>query len=421
MVETMKWENGKLVLLDQTKLPVSVEWISCDTYQQVGKAIKKLEVRGAPAIGAAAAFAMVLAWRQIARTCSAKESQESCPDCLSAASITEKTATAADSKNSAVNHNSETVSNTQLQTYAAMLYGSHDHGAKNLQQQLLQKFNEARNELDAARPTAVNLSWATKLMYDAACKMAEAGLDLQQADAELEKLAVKIYEEDIAKNKKMGEYGAEVVPDGAVILTHCNAGALATCGWGTALGVIRSAHAQGKVEMVYSDETRPLLQGSRLTAWELMEDGIPVTTITDNMAAWSMKTKGINIVITGADRIAANGDAANKIGTYGVALAARAHGIPFYIAAPASTFDFSLKNGTQIPIEERSAKEVRRFQGKVSAPKNVNVFNPAFDVTPARLIAGIITEYGVLRPPYKKAIKELKEKVTKEELFTWKA
>ena len=164
--------------------------------------------------------------------------------------------------------------------------------------------------------------------------------------------------------------------------------------------------------MVYSDETRPLLQGSRLTAWELLEDNIPVTTITDNMAAWSMKTKGINIVITGADRIAANGDTANKIGTYGVALAAKAHGIPFYIAAPASTFDFSLKNGTQIPIEERNANEVRSFQG---------VFNPAFDVTPAKLIAGIITEYGVLRPPFSKSIKELKTKVLREELFTWKA
>ena len=389
MVETMKWENGKLVLLDQTKLPVSVEWIACDTYQRAGKAIQRLEVRGAPAIGAAAAFAMVLAWREITQACAAKEN--------------------------------ETASAMQLQSYAAMLYGDHDHAAKKLQQHLLQKFLEARNELDAARPTAVNLSWATKLMYDAACKMAEAGLDLQQTDAELEKLAVKIYEQDIAKNKKMGEYGAEVVPESAVILTHCNAGALATCGWGTALGVIRSAHAQGKVRMVYSDEPRPLLQGSRLTAWELIQDNIPVTTITDNMAAWSMKTKGINIVITGADRIASNGDTANKIGTYGVALAAKAHGIPFYIAAPASTFDFSLKNGTQIPIEERNAKEVRRFQGKASAPKNVNVFNPAFDVTPARLIAGIITEYGVLRPPFKKSIAELKANVRKEELFTWKA
>ena len=364
-----------------------MEWISCDTYQRVGKAIQKLEVRGAPAIGAAAAFAMVLAWRKIVQTYAAKN----------------------------------TVSDMQLQTYAAMLYGSHDHAAKKLQQQLLKKFLQARNDLDASRPTAVNLSWATKLMYDAACKMSEAGLDLPQTDAELEKLAVKVYEQDIAKNRKMGEYGAEVVPEEAVILTHCNAGALATCGWGTALGVIRSAHEQGKVKMVYSDETRPLLQGSRLTAWELLEDNIPVTTITDNMAAWSMKTKGINIVITGADRIAANGDTANKIGTYGVALAAKAHGIPFYIAAPASTFDFSLKNGTQIPIEERNANEVRSFQGKVSAPKNVNVFNPAFDVTPAKLIAGIITEYGVLRPPFSKSIKELKTKVLREELFTWKA
>ena len=390
MVETMKWENGKLVLLDQTKLPVKVAWISCDSYQRVGKAIRKLEVRGAPAIGAAAAFAMVLAWRQIAEECKAKQ-------------------------------NDAQASNAQMQAYAAMLYGDHEHAVKETQKRFLVKFNEARSELDAARPTAVNLSWATKLMYEAACKMADAGLDAQQTDGELEKLAVKIYEQDIAKNKKMGGYGAEVVPEDAVILTHCNAGALATCGWGTALGVIRSAHAQGKVKMVYSDETRPLLQGSRLTAWELMEDNIPVTTITDNMAAWTMKTKGINIVITGADRIAANGDTANKIGTYSVALAAKAHGIPFYIAAPASTFDFSLKNGKEIPIEERSAKEVRRFQGKASAPKNVSVFNPAFDVTPARLIAGIITEYGVLRPPFKKAIKELKAKVLKEELFTWKA
>ena len=410
MVETMKWEDGKLVLLDQTKLPVSVEWISCDTYQRVGKAIQKLEVRGAPAIGAAAAFAMVLAWRQITEECKAKINAVPCAENFAEANTDENSATvsANSSETENKNGNSASVSTTQLQTYAAMLYGNHEHAAKEAQKRLLQKFNEARSELDASRPTAVNLSWATKLMYDAACKMAEAGLDIPQTDAELEKLAVKIYEQDIAKNKMMGEYGAEVVPQDAIILTHCNAGALATCGWGTALGVIRSAHAQGKVKMVYSDETRPLLQGSRLTAWELMEDNIPVTTITDNMAAWSMKTKGINLVITGADRIAANGDSANKIGTYGVALAAKAHGIPFYIAAPASTFDFSLKSGKQIPIEERNAKEVRRFQGKASAPKNVNVFNPAFDVTPAKLIAGIITEYGVLRPPFKKSIAELK-------------
>ena len=400
MVETMRWENGKLVLLDQTKLPLKVAWVSCNTYQRVGKAIQKLEVRGAPAIGAAAAFAMVLAWRQIA-----EKQKESAP----------------------VQAEDTFVTDTKLQTYAAMLLGK-DFGdksnGKSIQPalaKLLKKFAAARKKLDAARPTAVNLSWATKVMYDAACHMAEAGLDAAQIDSELEALAIKIYEQDIAKNKKMGEYGVEVVPQNAVILTHCNAGALATCGWGTALGVIRSAHNQGKVKMVYSDETRPLLQGSRLTGWELMEDNIPVTTITDNMAAWSMKTKGINIVITGADRIAANGDTANKIGTYGVALAAKAHDIPFYIAAPASTFDFSIKSGEEIPIEERNAKEVRSFQGAVSAPQDVNVFNPAFDVTPAKLIAGIITEYGVLRPPFKKAIKELKTKVHKEELFAWKA
>jgi len=391
MVKTMKWENGTLVLLDQTKLPAGIEWIPCTTYTRVGKAIRKLEVRGAPAIGAAAAFAMVLAWRQIIH---AREEER-------------------DGKASS--------SNMQLQSMGAMLFGDHGLSGRERQKQYLQEFNDARKKLDASRPTAVNLSWATRLMYEAACKMAETGMDPALIDTELEQLALQIYEQDITKNKKMGEYGAQIVPEDAVILTHCNAGALATCGWGTALGVIRSAHEQGKVKMVYSDETRPLLQGSRLTAWELLEDKIPVTTITDNMAAWSMKTKGINIVITGADRIAANGDTANKIGTYGVALAAKAHGIPFYIAAPASTFDFSLRSGEGIPIEERRPKEVKTFQGRKTAPPGVTVFNPAFDVTPAKLITGIITEYGILRPPYKKAIAELKDKVTKEETFTWKA
>lgn len=208
-------------------------------------------------------------------------------------------------------------------------------------------------------------------------------------------------------NKRMGEYGAAVLPDAAVVLTHCNAGALATCGWGTALGVIRSAYAQGKLKMVYADETRPLLQGARLTAFELFEDGIPVTLITDNMAAWTMRTKGVNAVVVGADRIAANGDTANKIGTYGVALAAKAHGIPFYIAAPTSTFDFTIATGAQIPIEERKADEVRHFRSEQTAPEGVAVFNPAFDVTPAELITGIITEHGVLKAPYTESIKKL--------------
>ena len=421
MVETMKWVNGELILLDQTQLPLKVKWIPCRTYQRVGEAIQKLEVRGAPAIGAAAAFAMVLAWRQITEAEIIFENKKESTAKNNAAEKEQNTFSDKNEEPEKINF----VTATKMQTYAAMILGKkfREDAKKNpeMRKRFLQKFNECRCELDAARPTAVNLSWATKVMYDAACSMAEANLNAEQIADELEKLAIKIYQQDISKNKKMGDYGAEVVPEDAVILTHCNAGALATCGWGTALGVIRSAYRQGKVKMVYSDETRPLLQGSRLTAWELMEDNIPVTTITDNMAAWSMKTKGINIVITGADRIAANGDTANKIGTYGVALAAKAHGIPFYIAAPASTFDFSLKTGAQIPIEERNAEEVRRFQGAVSAPPSVNVFNPAFDVTPAKLIAGIITEYGVLRPPFRKSIAELKANVLKEELFTWKA
>ena len=207
----------------------------------------------------------------------------------------------------------------------------------------------------------------------------------------------------------MGEYGAAVLPQDAVVLTHCNAGALATCGWGTALGVIRSAWEQGKLQRVYADETRPLLQGARLTAFELHEDGIPVTLITDDMAAWTMNTKGVNAVVVGADRIAANGDAANKIGTYGVALAAKAHGIPFYIAAPVSTFDFTLATGEGIPIEERGADEVRCLRSEQTAPQDVDVFNPAFDVTPAALISGIITEYGVVTAPYIENIQKLKQ------------
>lgn len=357
MVETMKWEQGRLVLLDQTQLPLQVAWVICQDYRRVVTAIQKLEVRGAPAIGAAAAFAMVLA---------AQEAMGDAPSFMAALAT-------------------------------------------------------ARQELDATRPTAVNLSWATGILWEAAVSMEAKKMTVQAIVSELEKSACSIYEKDIAQNKRMGEYGAVLVPANAVILTHCNAGALATCGWGTALGVIRSAHQKGKVKMVYSDETRPLLQGSRLTAWELLEDGIPVTTITDNMAAWVMQTKGIDLVITGADRIAANGDTANKIGTYGVALAAQAHGVPFYVAAPAGTFDFSLPDGSGIPIEERAPQEVRSFQGCASAPQDVPIFNPAFDVTPAKYIAGIITEYGILQPPFTQSIANLKAILAKEEPFKWKA
>lgn len=352
MVKTMEWQHSALEILDQTRLPVEISFIKCHTYQRVGEAIKKLEVRGAPAIGAAAGFAMVLGWQQLM----------------------------AEGK-------------AYLTAFAAV-----------------------RDELIAARPTAVNLAWAANKLYAEAEKLAGQGADSNKILVALEALAQKIYDDDIACNKKMGEYGAALLPPHTRILTHCNAGALATCGWGTALGVIRAAYAQGKIDMVYADETRPLLQGARLTVWELMQDKIPVTVITDNMAAWTMKQKGINAVVTGADRIALNGDTANKIGTYGVALAAKHHGIPFYIAAPVSTFDFNIATGEQIPIEERSADEVKTLQGVITAPQDALAYNPAFDVTPAELITGIITEYGVIKPPYLENIKKLQLK-TKEENF----
>ncbi len=345
MVETMRWEQGALVLLDQTQLPQKIGWITCTDYKRVKLAIKRLEVRGAPAIGAAAAYAMVLGARAAADA----------PDFFGALS-------------------------------------------------------DVRDDLITARPTAVNLAWGANRQYDLAKDLHEQGLVPYKIVAALEAEAQRIFAADIAANKAMGEYGAAVLPQDAVVLTHCNAGALATCGWGTALGVIRTAYAEGKLQRVYADETRPLLQGARLTAFELQADGIPVTLITDGMAAWTMRTKGVNAVVVGADRIAANGDAANKIGTYGVALAAKAHGIPFYIAAPVSTFDFTLATGEGIPIEERSADEVRCLRSEQTAPQDVDVFNPAFDVTPAALISGIITEYGVVTAPYIENIKKLKQK-----------
>lgn len=346
MIETMRWENGKLILLDQTKLPQTTELITCEDYKRVKFAIKRLEVRGAPAIGAAAGFAMLLGAKEAAK-----------------------------------------------------------------RPNFLGSLNKIKEDLVSARPTAVNLAWAANKVYALAVQLNEEGVAPVKILAQLEALAIKIYNDDIITNKKMGEYGVAVLPQDTVLLTHCNAGALATCGWGTALGVVRAAYEQGKLRMVYADETRPLLQGARLTAYELVEDNIPVTVITDGMAAWTMKQKGVNAVVVGADRIAANGDTANKIGTYGVALAAKAHGIPFYIAAPVSTFDFTLTSGEQIPIEERSADEVKHFRSEVTAPEKALTFNPSFDVTPAELIAGIITEYGVITAPYVENIKALQAKI----------
>lgn len=344
MYATMMWEDGKLSLLNQTLLPQQTKYIVCDDYRRVKEAIKKLEVRGAPAIGAAAAFAMVLGAKEVLKN-----------------------------------------------------------------QNFLADLKVIRDDLIDARPTAVNLAWACHKLYNVALRAFEELCDEKIIISRMEDAALQIYDDDISTNKKMGQYGAEVVPENAIMITHCNAGALATCGWGTALGVIRSAAKMGKVKMVYVDETRPLLQGARLTAYELMKEKIPATLITDNMAAWTIKNKGVNMAVTGADRIALNGDTANKIGTYGVALAAKAHGIPFYIAAPVSTFDFSIQTGEEIPIEERKGEEIKQFRSEITAPKKALTFNPAFDVTPNELIAGIITEYGVVRAPYIENIQKLKE------------
>jgi methylthioribose-1-phosphate isomerase len=254
----------------------------------------------------------------------------------------------------------------------------------------------------ATRPTAVNLFWAIEHMKNAV--QAHRHLPLHELKSRLEAEACAILEQDIANNRQMGLYGQGLIPDGARILTHCNAGALATAGYGTALGVIRAAVEQGKRVQVLADETRPVLQGARLTAWELMKDGIPVTLITDNMAAAIMRRRMVDLVIVGADRIAANGDVANKIGTYGVAVLAQAHGIPFYVAAPLATIDASLTSGDEIPIEERQAAEVTQVGSQQIAPTGVRVLNPAFDVTPHQYVHAIITEVGVLYPPFRETI-----------------
>ena len=331
----LHWNRGVLTLLDQTKLPGEVTHITTDDYRVVAKAIKELQVRGAPAIGAAAAFGLGLAAKEIAPSAG-----EDFPG----------------------------------------------------------KLAEAAGFLKAQRPTAVNLFWAIDRMLSVAARFHSAPPDVIYAALEAE--AVSIAAEDAAVNRRMGAHGAALIKDGATILTHCNAGQLATVDFGTALGVIRAAWQQGKKLHVYADETRPLLQGARLTTWELMQDNIPVTLITDNMAGYVMKEGLIDCVIVGADRIAANGDTANKIGTYSVAVLAKEHNIPFYVAAPLSTFDFALASGEQIPIEERSADEVTHITGRRIAPAGVRVFNPAFDVTPHKYIAALITEKGIVYPPY---------------------
>jgi methylthioribose-1-phosphate isomerase len=335
MITPVRWEDGRLVLLDQTRLPTEQVERACATWPEVAEAIRSLVVRGAPAIGVAAAFGLVLAVR--------------------ASRARDRAALQAD-------------------------------------------LEEAIKGLAATRPTAVNLFWALDRMR----RTAESAPDLPVpalADRLLAE-AQAILAEDLAANRAMGALGAALVPAGARVLTHCNAGALATAGYGTALGVIRAAHERGRLAMVWVDETRPVMQGSRLTAWELATENIPHRLISDVAAGFVMKRGEVDLVVTGADRIAANGDTANKIGTYSVAVLARHHGIPFYVAAPCSTIDPSIPTGEAIVIEERAAAEVRGVAGRQTAPAASPVFNPAFDVTPAELITAIVTERGVVRPPY---------------------
>lgn len=337
--ETIEWEDGRLKLIDQTKLPTQLSYIYCDTVEEVWDAIKQLKVRGAPAIGIAAAFGVLVALKD----CNAATADE-----------------------------------------------------------LIAKVDEAASYLASARPTAVNLAWAVERMRSAAHKMKSR--PPEQIMSALTKEALLIHDEDRDLCQQIGKHGTKLIRSGSTVLTHCNAGALATGGVGTALAPVFIAHVKGKKVSVIADETRPLLQGARLTAWELMQAGIDVTLICDNMAAQVMREKKVDLVITGADRIAANGDVANKIGTYGVAVLAKAHGIPFYVAAPSSTFDLSLRTGAEIPIEQRNPDEVTEGMGRRTAPDNVNVYNPAFDVTPARLVTALITEKGIIRPPYRRNI-----------------
>ena len=343
MFKTIEWRDDGVVVIDQRLLPAQESYVTLRTPEEVAWSIREMVIRGAPAIGVAAAMGVALAARQAAA---------GTPEEMEAA------------------------------------------------------FESAAARIASTRPTAVNLFWALARMR-AVLREGRDRLDGPGLAALLIREAERIQEEDLAMCRRIGDLGADLLPDEGTVLTHCNAGGLATAGYGTALGVIRSAVARGKKIRVIADETRPLLQGARLTAWELQRDGIPVTLITDSMAGHFMKQGEIRAVVVGADRIAANGDTANKIGTYTVAILAREHGIPFYVAAPFSTLDLSLPSGEKIPIEERSPAEVTHVGERRVAPEGVAVANPAFDVTPARYIAAIVTDRGVVRPPYEEGLRAL--------------
>ena len=344
-IKTIFWKKNAVVLIDQNALPQREMQVVCTDYRQVISAIKDLTVRGAPAIGVAAAMGVAMG-------------------ALSLPSISAET--------------------------------------------FRKKITLICDQIAGARPTARNLFWALERMKSCLDDAISSGK--QNLAAQLVFEAKRICTEDIAINRQMGKHGSALLADGDNILTHCNAGALATAGYGTALGVIRTAHEQGKKLHVYVDETRPVLQGARLTAWEMQKEKIPATLIADNMAGFLMQQRKIDKIIVGADRIAANGDTANKIGTYSLAILAKAHDIPFYVAAPLSTFDFSLKTGAEIPIEERSGDEVTNFRGVTTAPRGMKVYNPAFDLTPATHISAIITEEGIMTRPYKTSLARLARK-----------
>lgn len=339
---TIEWSGDAVTMIDQRLLPVKEVYVKCKTYQEVAEAIREMIIRGAPAIGVAAAMGIAL-------------------------------------------------------------------GAQNIKAKGFEEFyNEYEvicDHLAGTRPTAVNLFWAVDRMKRFCVEHKKA--PVERLKGLIKDEGLRIYEEDLEINRKIGINGNEIIPNGAGILTHCNAGALATAGYGTALGVVRAAYEAGKGIQVFADETRPFLQGARLTAWELMKDNIPVTLITDNMAGYFMKKGMIDLVIVGADRIAGNGDTANKIGTYSVAILAKEHNIPFYVAAPISTLDLSLKSGDEIPIEERNIREVTHVFDRQIAPEGVKVLNPAFDVTPNRYIAAIITENGIVRAPFDTGLRDI--------------
>lgn len=344
MLPTIEWNDEGVVMIDQRKLPGVEIYVKCKSAKEVAKAIKTMVIRGAPAIGVAAAMGLALGVRQSAATGTTK---------------------------------------------------------------LAGEFYKLCEMMADTRPTAVNLFWAIDRMKRVFAEAASSGQSVDQIKDRLAAEAHKIHDEDVASCRAMGSFGATVVPDAARVLTHCNAGALATAGYGTALGVIRGAVEQGKKVAVLADETRPFLQGARLTAWELTRDGIDTTVITDNMSGALMLGGHIDLVVVGADRIAANGDVANKIGTYSVAVLAKEHGIPFYVAAPISTIDLATADGSGIPIEERSAKEVTHLGAARLTPEAAKVRNPAFDVTPSKYVTAIITERGIARPPFEHSLRVL--------------